>query len=177
MPPEPPPGPAQVVNKIAALLRADYFGNGPRAALRRMDPEMLAEPVLQRLLADYVPDSWLLNHGMADWSLIVHALALGSPDHLLGAKSLGAALAQAQYSESRLARLLQASRAQVNDVLPRACRFLVAKGEALNPKVSPTSCLPSETRATPTPRAPRSPEIFTGLPARQPQPRPRTEPP
>jgi CRISPR system Cascade subunit CasB len=128
-----PPDTAQIANKITALLRAEHFGNGPRAALRRMDPTHLAEPALQRLLADHVPDTWLGAQGMADWGLIVHTLALGSPDNLLGAKSLGASLAQAQYSESRLARLLQASRAQLNDVLPRACRFLVAKGEALNP--------------------------------------------
>jgi len=128
-----PPDTGEIVNKIAALLRAEHFGNGPRAALRRMDPASnLGQPALQRLLADYVPDHWLNDRGMADWGLIVHALALGSPGNL-GGKSFGASLAQAQYSESRLARLLQADRAQLNDTLPRACRFLVAKGEAINP--------------------------------------------
>jgi CRISPR system Cascade subunit CasB len=133
MPPEPSTDTRQTANKIANLLRADHFGTGPRAALRRMGPKQLAEPALQRILADHIPDDWLGERGMADWGLIIHTLALGSPDNLLGAKSFGAALAQAQYSESRLARLLQASRTQLNDVLPRACRFLVAKGEALNP--------------------------------------------
>jgi CRISPR system Cascade subunit CasB len=128
-----PPDTGEIVNKIAALLRAEHFGNGPRAALRRMDPEKnLGQPALQRLLADYVPDHWLNDRGMADWGLIVHALAVGSPGNL-GGKSLGASLAQAQYSESRLARLLQADRAQLNDALPRACRFLVAKAEAIPP--------------------------------------------
>jgi CRISPR system Cascade subunit CasB len=133
MPPDASPEPGQIARQIAALLSAEHFGNGPRAALRRMDPEKnLGQPALQRLLADYVPDHWLYDGGMADWGLIVHSLALGSPGNL-GGKSLGAALAQAQYSESRLARLLQADRKQLNDALPRACRFLVAKGEAINP--------------------------------------------
>jgi len=127
-----PPDAGETANKIAALLRAERFGTGPRAALRRMDPAHLGEPALQRVLAEYLPDS-LDDRRMADWGLIIHTLALGSPDNLLGAKSFGASLAQAQYSESRLARLLQASRAQLNDLLPRACRFLVAKGESLNP--------------------------------------------
>jgi CRISPR system Cascade subunit CasB len=132
MPPEPSPEPGQIARQIAALLSAEHFGNGPRAALRRMDPENLGQPALQRLLADHVPDHWLGERGMADWGLIVHALALASPGNL-GGRSFGASLAQAQYSESRLARLLQADRAQLKDALPRACRFLVAKGEAVHP--------------------------------------------
>lgn len=136
MPPEtssePTQDTAQIANKIAALLRAEHFSTGSRAALRRMAPADLAEPALQRMLADYVPDHWLENSGMADWGLIVHALALASPDRLTEARPLGAALQQAEYSESRLARLLQANRAQLNDLIPRACRFLAAKGEALH---------------------------------------------
>jgi CRISPR system Cascade subunit CasB len=130
---EPLPDSSQIVNKIAALLRAEHFGSGPRASLRRMEPESTAEPALQRLLAEHVPDEWLGPRGMADWGLIVHALALGSPGNLLGVQSLGASLARARFSESRLARLLQANRAQLNDALPRACRFLVARGESLHP--------------------------------------------
>lgn len=132
---DPRPDTAQIAGKIAARLRSEHFGSGSRAALRRIKPAIaadLAEPVLQRLFVDVeIPDHWLDARGMEDWGLIVHALSLGAPDYLTHPPKLGVGLHRADYSESRLTRLLQADRAQLTALLPRACRFLVAKGVAL----------------------------------------------
>lgn len=123
-----PPQPRQVVLGIAARLAAEHFGTGPLAELRRLDPgKSLAVPGLQRLLAEFVPENW----NQRDWGLIAHLLAFGAPDGLRTDKRFGAALHAAGYSESRLARLLAATRDDLTVVLPRAVRFLVAHGEGL----------------------------------------------
>jgi CRISPR system Cascade subunit CasB len=128
------PKPEAVALALAARLAQDSFGTGPLATLRRLDPGgSLAEPALHRLLAQEVPDAWLGARGLRDWALLVHLLALGAPDLHRGGARLGAALHAAGFSESRLARLLQADRTALDVLLPRACRFLLAKGEHLHP--------------------------------------------
>jgi CRISPR type I-E-associated protein CasB/Cse2 len=133
-PPDPAPTTESVALALARLLAAEAFGTGPRAMLRRLDPVgVLAEPALQRLLAQNVPDGWLCGRGMRDWALITHLLALGAPDHHCGGPRFGAALRAAGFSETRLARLLHADRVALDVLLPRACRLLLAKGKHLNP--------------------------------------------
>jgi CRISPR system Cascade subunit CasB len=123
------------VGEIAARIAHDSFGTGPLAELRRLDPKQGAPnaPALHRLLARYVPDDWLGGDAMHRWTLLVHLLALAAPDQHRGGPSLGAALFAAGYSEGRLTRLLEARGAEFDVVLPRMVRFLVAKGESLNP--------------------------------------------
>ena len=119
-----------VATALAARLAQPHFGTGSLASLRRLDPGGgLAVPALQRLLAEEVPDHWNQN----DWALVTHVLALAAPDLHRGGARFGAALQASGYSESRLLRLLQADRDMLTVALPRACRFLVAKGEKLNP--------------------------------------------
>jgi CRISPR system Cascade subunit CasB len=137
-PPEAVPKPEAVALALAARLAQDSFGTGPLATLRRLDPGgSLAEPALHRLLAQEVPDAWLGARGLRDWALLVHLLALGAPDLHRGGARLGAALHAAGFSESRLARLLQADRTALDVLLPRACRFLLAKGEHLHARPDP----------------------------------------
>jgi CRISPR type I-E-associated protein CasB/Cse2 len=70
---------------------------------------------------------------MHDWTLVIHCLALAAPEQHRGGPPLGAALQAVGYSETRLLRLLKAGQPELAVLLPRACRFLVAKGERLNP--------------------------------------------
>ncbi len=111
------------------------FGTGPLAELRRMDPKRGAHgtAALHRLLARYVPDWWLGDDNFVRWALLVHLLALAAPDQHRGGMPLGSALFSAGYSEGRLTRLLEASEDELDVVLPRMVRFLVAKGERLQP--------------------------------------------
>ena len=132
-PAAPPPTRGQVVGAIATRLAAEDFGTGPRAALRRLDLRgELTEPALHRLLAQHVPEAWLTGEGLRAWALLIHALALAAPDNLLGSEGLGTALQAAGFAEIRFVNVLDATSDELLDRVPRAVRFLVAKGQSLN---------------------------------------------
>lgn len=123
-----------VANIAARLSNQDALGTGDRAELRRLDPRgALAQPALHRLLARHVPEKWTRSdEDMRAWGLIVHALALAAPDSLRGAEPLGRALQAADWKEGRLVNLLDATFDELADQLPRAVRFLVARGQRLH---------------------------------------------
>jgi CRISPR system Cascade subunit CasB len=133
--PDPDTGPfdpAEALRRIAWQMGEEWFGTGPLAALRRLDPAgALAEPALQRLLAT-LPEPWVRGEGERAWSMLIHLLALAAPQLHRGGAPLGAALQAAGYSEGRLTRLLQARPAEFTVLLPRMVRFLVAKGQKLD---------------------------------------------
>jgi hypothetical protein len=134
MPPDAAPKLADVVSAVVARLDPDRIGTGPLAMLRRLDPAgSLAVPALQRLLWQHVPDKWLEGGGLRRWALLIHAMALAAPDLLRGGNGLGRALHAAGYSEGRLIRLLEARAEDLPGGVPRMVRFMVAKGEALDP--------------------------------------------
>lgn len=138
MPPDadsaPPPKLADVVFAITVQLDPDRLGTGPLALLRRLKPTgNLSEPTLHRLLWRHVPDAWLAEEGLRRWGLLVHAIAIAAPDLHRGRGGLGRALHAAGYSEGRFARLMDARAEDLPDVVPRLVRFLVAKGQALDP--------------------------------------------
>jgi CRISPR system Cascade subunit CasB len=119
---------------LAAQLGNPALGTGPLASLRRLDPRTApAEPALLRLLVHELPEGWLRADIMHDWALIIHCFALAAPEQHRGGAPFGAALHAAGYSETRLLRLLKAGQPELAVLLPRACRFLVAKTERLNP--------------------------------------------
>jgi CRISPR type I-E-associated protein CasB/Cse2 len=115
------------------LSNRDAFGTGPLAELRRLDPAgPLSEAALHRLLTR-VPESWLSGEGLRRWALIVHCLALAAPDALKPTERLGSALFAAGFKEGRLVSVLDATSDELVTALPRAVRFLVARGQSLNP--------------------------------------------
>lgn len=127
----------EVIYAIAAQLDPDRLGTGPLAMLRRLDPTgNLAEPALQRLLCQHVPDAWLGGEdGMRRWALLVHAMALAAPDlhRTYGIDGrLGLVLFKAGFKEGRLVRLLEAGPVDLSVVIPRAVRFLVAKRQGFD---------------------------------------------
>ena len=158
--PEPrrPADRSRIVAAIAARLRnVDAFGTGPLAELRRLDPAgSLSEPTLQRLLARHqVPQGWLDGAGIRRWGLVIHAMALASPDRLSAPacdgepdetdaraafwrdesrraeRRFGRALFEAGFSERRFVNLLDAAPDGLLVALPRSVRFLVAGGGRL----------------------------------------------
>ncbi|WP_324382415.1 type I-E CRISPR-associated protein Cse2/CasB [Enterovirga sp.] len=148
---------ARVIARMAArMAHEDSFGRGPLAELRRLDPSgALADVALHRLLARHVPEARLAQIGLPAWALVIHAAALAAPDSLAfppraseppelgkqaefwaeavrGARQrFGRELFEAGYGEGRFAILLDASAEALPDALPRAVRFLVAKGRRL----------------------------------------------
>jgi hypothetical protein len=125
-----------VLGAIAARLKPDIIGTGALAMLRRLDLSAngsLAEPALQRLLANHVPDPWVDRGEVRTWALLIHAMALAAPDRLRFGAGLGAPLFAADYKEGRLVRLLEARVEALAIVVPRAVRFLVAHNQPLDP--------------------------------------------
>ena len=124
---------ARWLAKIASRLANDGFPTGDHAALRRMDPQALsshAEIAAERLLVSAGAEPT----GEADrkrWLLIIHCLALTRGQHTSDA-STGEVLAQVQYSEERINRLLSSDFEVIADVLPRLARLLGAKRVAVD---------------------------------------------
>ena len=121
------------LDKIASRLANDGFPTGDHAALRRMDPQAPsshAEIATERLLASAGAEP----KGELDrrrWLLIIHCLALVRGKHDDKAPT-GKVLAQVQYSEERINRLLSSDIEVIADVLPRLARLLGAKGVAID---------------------------------------------
>ena len=124
---------ARWLAQIASRLASAGFPTGDHAALRRMDPQAPsshAEIAAERLLASAGAEPT----GEADrkrWLLIIHCLALTRGQHTPNV-STGTVLAQVQYSEERINRLLSSDFEVIADVLPRLARFLGAKGAAID---------------------------------------------
>jgi CRISPR type I-E-associated protein CasB/Cse2 len=124
-----------MVSALVARIGHVSFGTGSLAELRRMDPRqaVLGQPALHRLLARYVAEDRLRGDGMSRWALLIHLLALAAPDQHRGGERLGRALFAAGYSEGRLTRLLETPSVDFAAILPRMVRFMVARGERLDP--------------------------------------------
>lgn len=147
-----------IVAAIAArMANVDAFGTGPLAELRRLDPAgALTEPALHRLVAAHrIDQHWGDIEGLPDWALIIHCLALAAPEHLRfpargkepedraarsdywaetsrnAQRGLGRALSEAGFSERRFVNLLDAAPLALRVELPRAVRFLAARGGAV----------------------------------------------
>jgi CRISPR system Cascade subunit CasB len=93
----------------------------PEAAFFKLEGLVLDE----RLPGDAAARSDLETRWAAIIIGLAHLGALHHPDH-----RLGFALAAAQFSELRFARLLRADADRLADELPMLARFLAAKGES-----------------------------------------------
>jgi len=122
-----------IVNRIAALIEhgAGILSAGDAAALRRMDPREPAAAFFKLAGAELgtqlpnEPDARIETE--TRWAAIIVSLAHLGTLHRPGIP-LGRALASAQLSEMRFARLLRADAARLVDELPMLARFLSAKG-------------------------------------------------
>lgn len=126
-----PVGTASLIHSIAGLLRSSpVLTRGDIAALRRMDPRRPAAAFFKiegLVLDEHLPgEASARASGETRWAAIIIGLAhlgdLHQREH-----RLGFALAAAQFSELRFARLLEADADQLVDELPSLARFLAAK--------------------------------------------------
>jgi CRISPR system Cascade subunit CasB len=125
-------GRASVISSIAGLLReGGALTRGDVSALRRMDPHSPAAAFfkIQGLLLDeHLPGDATARADLETrWAAIIVGLAHLGTLHQSGQR-LGFALADAQYSEMRFARLVRADAERLADELPMLARFLAAKG-------------------------------------------------
>jgi CRISPR system Cascade subunit CasB len=122
---------ADVYGSLAAhVARA---GPGERAALARLQahalqPHQLVALARALLAAGMTPENWHADT-WPRWALIAHGMALAGHD---GSDRLGAQLARAGVSESRVTKLLTARGEAFNQLLPKILRLLASKSVAPN---------------------------------------------
>lgn len=124
---------ASSVGRIAAVLEHEGFPPAERAALRRMNPEILPPLAWYRFALPHLPEDWdLTEERQKKWMTLVAGIALMSPAAHRPDVSLGQALGESGYSEARLERLLEAEGDTQRVLLLRAARYLAAKSRPFN---------------------------------------------
>lgn len=120
-----------VVTYVAELLKGGVLSTGDVAALRRMDPR--SPPAAFFKIAGLALDNLLPGDAAARadeetrWAAVIAGLVCLGPLHD-PSQRLGVALAEAEFSEFRFARLLRADADRLIDEIPALARFLAAKG-------------------------------------------------
>ncbi|MBG0792837.1 type I-E CRISPR-associated protein Cse2/CasB [Methylocystis sp. H62] len=112
------------IAKIGAIVSSEHFGPGNLASLRRNDRFQVAgQPAFHRLLADI--DQWASEEEAPRWATLVHVIAITARN----ARSLpaGKALAAANLSEVRFAKLMAARSEAFLDQLAIVARYVAAK--------------------------------------------------
>jgi CRISPR system Cascade subunit CasB len=117
------------VAQMAAIIGAEHYPNGERAALRRWSPEQPIPLAFYRLWLRHLGDDLPPEFQTPAWMTIAWGLAtLGKEGHD-PRRPLGQALAESKFSEGRLEQLLSAPEDIRPDLFMSAVRFLAAKGE------------------------------------------------
>jgi CRISPR system Cascade subunit CasB len=130
--------PRVAVGTIAGLLAGDGFlSSGERATLRRVDPACPVTPALWRVLGQthqLAPDG-LSEDQKRRWERRWGLLILGMA-HVPGLHryevALGAALAQAGWSEMRFVRLMEAGADALPVLVRRMAQYLASKEQPAN---------------------------------------------
>jgi len=117
------------VAQMAAIIGAEHYPNGERAALRRWSLEQPIPLAFYRLWLRHLGDDLPPEFQTPAWMTIAWGLAtLGKEGHD-PRRPLGQALAESQFSEGRLEQLLSAPEDVRPDLFMSAVRFLAAKGQ------------------------------------------------
>jgi len=124
----------QVIASIAGVISGlEKSSRGDLAALRRMNPDAPSAPAFWRLLTSKVPAPY--HHGKdaeRRWALIIQGMALMVPHHRGFDAGVGHALAAIRFSELRLAKLLNARKAQFRAQITHLARHLAARGQPID---------------------------------------------
>lgn len=121
-----------IIAAIADQLGREGFARGDLATLRRLDPDHANAPAFWRLLIGVPEERRRGDEAERRWALLFHGIALMVPNHHDVGTRVGRALFVAGYSEQRLGRLLDARDVQFRALVPRLCRQLAHKGQALD---------------------------------------------
>jgi CRISPR system Cascade subunit CasB len=122
--------PSSQPDRFGALARyiVKTASNGERAALARLQPDALRPHQISALARAFStvglePDQWK-PETWPRWALIAHGMALAGHDRT---RHLGAQLARAGVSESRVTKLLTSRGDAFVQGLPRVLRLLASK--------------------------------------------------
>lgn len=121
------------IGRLAAVLGADHFPGGDRAALKRMAPGTPPPLSFYRLWLRHLGDDVPAPDQTPPWAVIVAGLAGAPPQAHRPGRGFGRALAESGWHEARLERLLAAGDdGQQVKLTADALRFLAAHGESFD---------------------------------------------
>jgi CRISPR system Cascade subunit CasB len=121
---------SQIVGRIAHVITADDFPTSERAQLKRLDPSGPPSLAFYRFAFRHLPDGW--ESRQAAWMTLVAGIALMGHSAHRPDRPAGQALAESDYAEARLERLLAAEDETLRTLLLRVARFLTAKNDTCN---------------------------------------------
>jgi len=111
---------------------AHHLSNGDLAQLRRASPATPYTPALWKMLLTYVPPSWTSGPKQDErecrWANLLQGMAMTAGLHAQSTP-LGRALAQADWSELRFVRLMQARGDGLVKEVRRLASFLAGKSQ------------------------------------------------
>jgi CRISPR system Cascade subunit CasB len=118
---------------MAAVLAAEHYPGGDRAALKRHAPGQPPPLAFHRLWLRYLNTELPHEAATPGWALLAWGLANCGPASHRPGRPLGQCLAESGYAESRLERLLAASDDDMRLALAASLvRFVAAKGDAFD---------------------------------------------
>lgn len=120
---------AALINKLAGILGATHYPNADRAALKRWAPGQPIPLAFYRLWLRHVGDEPPPESQTEAWMTLVWGLALCGQGCHEPKRPLGQALAESDFAEGRLERLLSAPDDIRSELFMSTVRFLAAKGE------------------------------------------------
>ncbi|MBF0138047.1 MAG: type I-E CRISPR-associated protein Cse2/CasB [Magnetococcales bacterium] len=122
-----------LVSRMARGIEEGGLGTGEMAELRRWRFGGEIHPTAWRLLARHVFSEHEPSRALEDrWLAVLSGMALMAPNHHRSGAAPGWVLATAGYSENRFHKLLNSRHEAFFDAVDRTCRFLRAKGEAVD---------------------------------------------
>ena len=125
---------SQIIGQVTMALTRGLLGPGETAELRRIDPERPSCPAFWRVMTVWIaPEKRLSPEQENRWAMILSGMARMKPLLSLPGRTLGKALAEAGFTERRLARLLRTTDAKnLADQVRRITGFLVSQGVPIN---------------------------------------------
>jgi len=130
--------PWEAVGRAAGMLDPENeqgLSNADQAALRRIDPDTPVTPTLWKVLFDLDQDEAPDGVDQTTWEQRWATLLMGMA-HCAGLHdyevSLGQALAEASWSETRFVRLLEADDETLPVLLRRMAQYLASKQQSAN---------------------------------------------
>ncbi len=125
-------GLAAAIARLAGVIGSAHYPTGERAALRRWAPGQPVPLAFYRLWLRYLERGLPPESQTTPWMALVWGLATCGEGCHDPHRPWGQALAESEFAEGRLERLLSAPEDVRLELFMSAIRFLAAKGERFN---------------------------------------------
>ena len=121
-----------MIAKLADMIGASHYPKGDHAALRRWAPGQPVPLAFYRLWLRHIDAELPPESQTPAWMTLAWGLATMGEGAHDPRRPLGQALAESQFAEGRLERLLSAPEEVRLELFMDAVRFLAAKGESFD---------------------------------------------